>query len=578
MIVFKRLTWRNFLSTGNTPIEMELAQSATTLIIGSNGSGKSTMLDALSFALFGKPHRGITKPQLVNSINQKDCIVTLEFQIATMDFKIVRGIKPAIFEIWQSGVMINQESHSRDYQKLLESNILKLNHKSFHQIVVLGSSNFTPFMQLAPWYRREVIEDLLDIGIFTKMNILLKDRQGKLKDTISSLENLLVIAKEKIFLQNKHLDELKKIDQGNSIKIQNEIKLLELELQDREKSLAVLEEQFALGHTPAVQALKKEKSKQQQLFTYGTQIKSNLERIKQESVFYQGHSTCPTCQQEIGDQFKHVKTTECSRQLSELSQGYQEIQATILELQGIVQLAEKKLNTMFSLSNEITSNHSAIQGLRSRIKEFSSTDAYAASSVSGPDSTKLAEIELQTLRDDRDRMTERRAGLLEDRTYNDILGELLKDTGIKTKVIRQYLPLINKCANNYLGILDFFVSFTLDESFTEVIRSRHRDDFSYNSFSEGEKQRIDLALIFTWRQIAKMKNSANTNLLILDETFDSSMDVAGVDNLMKILTMLKTEGTNIFVISHKSDLLDNKFPLKLEFQRQNNFSKMIQHS
>lgn len=582
MIIFKKLSWRNFLSTGDTAIEVILNKTPATLIVGSNGAGKSTLLDALSFALFGKPHRNITKPQLLNSINQKNCVVTADFAIGNVEFRIVRGIKPNIFEIWQNGVMLNQESHSRDYQKLLESNILKLNHKSFHQIVVLGSNNFTPFMQLGQWTRREVIEDLLDIGIFTKMNVLLKERQGKMKDSILELENLLNITQEKISLQNKHLDELKRIDRINSLKMQNEIATLEVEISDRNRSIKQLQGKYDLEYAPAVADLRKEKVKHTQLASYGTQIKSNLDRMNKEVTFYSGHSVCPTCQQAIDDDFKHTRTEACGLQIAALSDGYTRLQSNASEVQNSVHMAELKLAEMVNLNNDINSNLNYIRALQGRISALlisasAAQNSSATASMTLGSGTKLAEANLKTLEDELGKLLNRKSEQLEERTYNLVVEELLKDTGIKTKVIRQYLPMINKYVNNYLGVLDFFVSFTLDESFEEIIKSRHRDEFCYNSFSEGEKQRIDLALIFTWRQIAKMKNSTNTNLLILDETFDSSMDIAGVDNLLKILNTLKNEQTNIFVISHKADLLDDKFPAKLEFQRANNFSKMIEH-
>ena len=566
MIVFKSLKYKNFLSTGDYFTGIDLLKSPTTLIVGHNGSGKSTILDALSFALFGKPHRDINKPQLVNSINNRDCIVEVEFNVGPTAFRIVRGLKPGIFEIYQNTVLINQESHSRDYQKILEQNILKLNHKSFHQIVVLGSSSFVPFMQLPNNARREVIEDLLDINIFTKMNIVLKERSAKLRELLTNTNYEIDLVREKIKMQEKYIGDLKNLDAENVAK--NVIQIQELQKEIDE----LISENDGINKTIGtdIDTVKKESLRltntKNKLATYQTQIEAKIKALVRDAKFYEENNNCPTCSQVLNAAFKEEKLGKVKLKNDELSQARNDLINELNTVSNGINATAEKLNDYSKLNNIILSNNMTVSSIQKQIKLLE-----AESAKSKNTDIASAENALSALNSNSGELNDRRAGYYEEGTYNQAISEMLKDTGIKTKVIRQYLPVMNKLINGYLQVLDFFVSFNLDEAFNETIRSRHRDDFSYASFSEGEKQRIDLALLFTWRQIARMKNSISTNLLILDETFDSSMDSDGVENLIKILKTLE-DNTNVFIISHKTDALDGKFSAKQEFYKEKNFS------
>ena len=566
-IHFKTVRWKNFLSTGDSFTEIALDQHPSTLIVGANGSGKSTMLDALSFALFGKPHRNINKPQLVNSINDKNCVVEVEFSVGPANFKIIRGLKPNVFEIYQDGTLVNQEAHSRDYQKVLEQNILKLNHKSFHQIVVLGSSSFVPFMQLPAQHRREVIEDLLDINIFTKMNAVLKERIAKHRETVSALTNDSKIISEKIKLQQNHIRSLEEMDKEHEDKTREKIDQLMKEADLLGKQNEELAASISEKHETAKKALAKAQDSRHTIHAYAVQIDKNINVVVKEAKFYEDNSACPTCTQPIEEVLKKEKILTCKSKAKELAEGktraseeLSKIEARITEINEVIVECNEANNRISSNNSAISQINKQIRGLEQDLSQKKSADANSAQQA------------LQELTDESLVLSQKQSSLYEEGTYNQALSEMLKDSGIKTKVIRQYLPVMNRLINNYLNILDFFVSFTLDESFEESIKSRHRDDFSYASFSEGEKQRIDLALLFTWRQVARMKNSVSTNLLVLDETFDSSMDGEGVDNLIKILNSLE-DGTNVFIISHKTDALDGKFKSKLEFYKDKNFSK-----
>jgi DNA repair exonuclease SbcCD ATPase subunit len=566
MIVFKSLKYKNFLSTGDYFTSIDLLKSPTTLIVGHNGSGKSTILDAISFGLFGKPHRDINKPQLVNSINNRDCIVEVEFSVGPTAFRIVRGLKPGIFEIYQNGVLINQESHSRDYQKILEQNILKLKHKSFHQIVVLGSSSFIPFMQLPNNARREVIEDLLDINIFTKMNIVLKERTAKLRELLNNTNYEIDLIREKIKMQEKYIGDLKNLDAENVAK--NVIQIQELQKEIDE----LISENDGINKTigTELETVKKESVKltntKSKLATYQTQIEAKIKALVRDAKFYEENNNCPTCAQVLDAAFKEEKLGKVKLKNDELSQARNDLIDELNTVSDEIHAATEKLNGYSKLNNIILSNNMTVSSIQKQIKSLE-----AESAKSKNTDIASAETALDALNSSSSELNDRRAGYYEEGTYNQAISEMLKDTGIKTKVIRQYLPVMNKLINGYLQVLDFFVSFNLDEAFDETIRSRHRDEFSYASFSEGEKQRIDLALLFTWRQIARMKNSISTNLLILDETFDSSMDADGVENLIKILKTLE-DNTNVFIISHKTDALDGKFSAKIEFYKEKNFS------
>ena len=570
MIKFKSCKWKNFLSTGNDAIEIRLDKSPTTLIVGQNGAGKSTLLDAMSFGLFGKPHRDIGKYQLINSINGKQCIVEVEFEIGTSEFKIVRGIKPNKFEIWQNGNLINQASNVRDYQKFLETNILKLNHKSFHQVVVLGSSSFIPFMQLPAWSRRQVIEDLLDINIFSKMNLLLKERNAKIKEQLTDISHQIDLQNTKIDSQSKYIKDLEALNQDQIEKKQDSIEVHKKEIDK------TFEESKELGKNLTTLLLDEEKrhndymEKVSSAKTQEAKYNDDIRALVKEARFYEEHDHCPTCDQEVSSELKEKKISDVkvlAKDVQELIEENKKHQKK-LQAQGIE--ISNVLNQLRQRQTKINSNNEKISVLQKEVakvqKEINQLNSHTGD-------TGKAKKELSKFRKAKDKATEQKLAYVEERTYNEVIGEMLKDTGIKTKVIKQYLPVMNRLINQYLQILDFFVAFHLDENFTETIRSRHRDSFNYASFSEGEKQRIDLSLLFTWRQIAKLKNSAATNLLILDETFDSSLDHDGVDQLTKILETLDDD-SNVFIISHKGEILENKFRSKIEFSKKRNFSQI----
>ena len=570
MIHFKSCEWKNFLSTGSDPIKIQLDKTPTTLIVGQNGAGKSTLLDALSFGLFGKPHRDIKKDQMINSINKKGTIVTVEMTIGSHEFKIIRGIKPGKFEIYQNGNLINQASNARDYQKFLEQNILKLNHKSFHQVVVLGSSSFIPFMQLPVWSRRNIIEDLLDINIFSKMNMLLKERNSKIKEELTDVNHQIDIFKTKMDSQGKYIKDLQEL---NDDQIQNKRDSIDIHKEDINK---LFDESKILGKnlTASISAEEKHSTeivkKMSQLDSYDMSFNDKIKGLVEESRFYEDNDTCPTCDQDIDEELKTQKIESVKSKAQEIQKAKGDLSKNIAEMKTEQQAVSNSLNTLRQKQQKINSNNDAIALIQ---KEVNKVQKEIDNLQGQTGDVSKAKKDLTELRKSKDKSTEKKLEYVEERTYNEVIGEMLKDTGIKTKVIKQYLPVMNRLINQYLQILDFFVSFHLDENFNETIRSRHRDSFNYASFSEGEKQRIDLSLLFTWRQIAKMKNSAASNLLILDETFDSSLDIDGIDNLTRILDTLE-DGSNVFIISHKGDVLENKFRSKIEFFKERNFSKI----
>ena len=563
MIVFKNIRYKNFLSSGNSFTEINLRKNKSTLVVGHNGAGKSTMLDALSFSLFGKPHRKISKSQLVNSINQKHALVEVEFTVGTSNFKIIRGIKPNVFEIWKDGKMINQSSHAMEYQKILEQNILKLNHKSFHQVVVLGSSSFIPFMQLNAGHRRDVIEDLLDINIFSKMNVLLKEKNGSLKDKLSSINHNIDLLKNKMDQQSKYIRDIAALTTENKKKYEKQIKTAEdkiKKLQEHNNKLSA-----ELTETGDVDLTELQDRKNSSI-AFRAEQRQELKAIAQRGLFLEKNDECPTCEQPIQNKDGLIFQTKneayrIESTLRMVESDYKLIEEEIKSLQETIAAVNEKTNIINSNNREISSLNQSNDDLRSYLEEEVSTDL------------NDAREELEKITNEKENLLEEKLKVTEQFNYNGVIAEMLRDTGIKTKIIKQYLPAINKLVNQHLQVLDFFVSFDLDESFQETIRSRYRDDFTYDSFSEGEKQRIDLSLLFTWRQIAKMKNSVATNLLILDETFDSSLDHDGIENLLKILYTLDAD-TNTFIISHKGDILDGKFETKLEFVKEKNFSKM----
>ena len=570
MIRFKTLKWKNFLSTGDKWTEIDFQSHKTTLVVGHNGAGKSTMLDALSFALFGKAHRNISKPQLVNSINNKGCLVEVTFNVLGSDFRVVRGIKPNKFEIWKGDEMMNQSSHAKEYQKILEQNIIKLNHKSFHQIVVLGSSSFIPFMQLSAQNRRDVIEDLLDINVFSKMNSLLKEKNSLLKEEIKDNDYSFELTKDKIDLQKKYIHEVEALSNDQIEEKQDQIEEAQDQIDELNLEINELSEEIETLSEGLEEALKKNNDKKQSLLHYKAEFNQKVSTLVKDSKFYEENDTCPSCSQDISEDLRSEKLTAAKTKAAEL----QEALDNVAEQSALVESALERLNDasgqIRDKTTAISSNSREIVRLQGQIQNLS--DAIDKISGNDGDVAKSKE-DLVELNNQKDTLFEKRLYLNESLSYNGVILEMLKDTGIKTKIIKQYLPVINKLVNQYLQILDFFVSFNLDEAFQETIRSRFRDSFTYDSFSEGEKQRIDLALLFTWRQIAKMKNSVATNLLILDETFDSSLDHEGIDNLMKIIYTLGDD-TNIFIISHKGEMLDGKFGNKLEFVKDKNFSKI----
>jgi DNA repair exonuclease SbcCD ATPase subunit len=569
MIRFKTIKYKNFLSTGDDFIEVQLNRAPLTLITGTNGSGKSSLLDALSFALFGKPHRDINKPQLVNSINKKGCLVEVTFSIGEYEYLIRRGIKPTIFEIWQNDVMLNQESHNKDYQKVLEQNILKLNHKSFHQIVVLGSSSFTPFMQLPTFHRREVIEDLLDIGVFTRMNQVLKEDSSKLRDQLRDVENLITVMTEKCKLQASHITQLLKLEESDKLKSNARIEELRSSIQTLQIENEELTNQIDAQVASSLILSQREK---ETLHSAITTKEAEIKRIVKEVKFFEKNNDCPTCSQPINDDIRKAKIRHYRSEAKGISIQYDVLKSQLSTVLEEVDKLSSKVEELRSLQNKIRSNSAMIAKLQQDISSL-----LAASSNVDKDHLEKAKNSLHSLREDREKKLALKNDLYNQSVYNAAIAEMLKDSGIKTKIVKQYLPLMNKLVNDYLRTLDFYISFHLDENFNETLKSRHRDEFTYPSFSEGEKQRIDLALLFTWRQIARMKNSVSTNLLVLDETFDSSLDTEGIENLLKIIRGAK-DGENIFIISHKIESLENISGEHYRFEKIKNFSRISQIS
>ena len=566
MLTFRSISYKNFLSAGDVPITVNLDQNITTLIVGTNGSGKSTILDAICFALFGKPHRDIKNPQLINSINGKNCEVHIKFSIGLDKFEVIRGYKPSIFEIWKNGTLLNQESHSRDYQGFLETNILKMNKKSFNQIVVLGAGNFVPFMAMPIWDRRGVIEDLLDISVFSDMNHLIKDKLAKSRDSIEKSENQLAIFKEKVTLQSKHLSELRQIDADYIQRARDEITSLENEISEAAKIAQVHRNFLDDNSNILIDAHAKLQNTHQTMVGYRKQIQSNLSKIGTELEFYEKNDECPTCQQQIEAPIKERRAHACSLKSAEFNDGLVKLNKSIDDVDLKFKNAVVQMNDLAKNQTSLAAVNGTIASLQSQIGALHRKISESSDKVD----IKQTEDALSTSERDYLALTETRLSQIDDRAYIDVIQEMLRDTGIKAKVIKQYVPLMNKFINQYLSVLDFFVSFTLDDSFNESIRSRHRDDFSYASFSEGEKMRINLAILFTWRQIAKLKNHCATNLLILDETFDSSLDGDGVENLLRILNTLTT--TNVFVITHKPETMQDKFSAMIKFEKIGNFS------
>jgi len=558
------------LSTGNNFTKIDLDNAPTTLVVGANGAGKSTMLDALSFGLFGKPYRNINKPQLINTINSKDCVVEVEFSVGPNRFKVIRGIKPNVFEIYKNGEVINESSHSKEFQKLLEQNILKLNHKSFHQIIVLGSSSFIPFMQLTAANRREVIEDLLDINIFSKMNMVLKDNIASLKDKIRDAAHQVDIVKNKIEVQRKYINDIKSLNEEKWREKQTEIKTQEDSIEQVNAQNEEIQKTLETKYDQVAKQLEQAGNAFQDARIEKSNLQSEMKKLVKEDKFFQDNDVCPTCTQEIDENIKSQKVKGIAAKAKEIQKTFQAVEDKLSNGKSTVDDLQDQNRKSMELQGLLRDNNTKINMSRRLIAKL---EEEISNTSDSKDNVKQAAQDLEDFIDEKDSLITEKVELSEEYDYSSIIADMLKDTGIKTKIIKQYLPVMNKLVNQYLQTLDFFVHFELNESFSETIRSRHRDSFSYDSFSEGEKQRIDLALLFTWRQIAKMKNSVATNLLILDETFDSSLDNDGVENLFKIIHTLGAD-TNVFVISHKGEILDGRFESKMEFYKDKNFSKM----
>ena len=570
MIKFEYVRWRNFLSTGNAFTEIDICKSPTTLVVGSNGSGKSTFIDALCFALFGKPFRKIKIGQLVNSINLKDALVEVEFSIGASNYKVRRGLKPAVFEIYQNSVLVNQDAATKDYQEFLEKQILKLNYKSFTQIVVLGSSSFVPFMQLPAPQRRDIIEDLLDIQIFSRMNDLLKGELLEVAQEYRDAESTLSVVRQKIDLQEDYLERLNEQRKKSTeeikqriISAQNAISTYQEEIEkrmDRIRDLrGTIEDEGRID-------------KRYQKFTsLQDQMKRTATKVANDIAFYNDNDECTMCKQDIAEEFKEGVIQSRRDKLAELDKAQIELKAQLQDVRKRMSEITKVHDEMNELQGEINERNVRIQTNNRSIEEWNTEIETANATLADTDEhvEKLSEM-----RDEERKVSDTKNTLNDQRYYAEISANLLKDTGIKTKIINQYLPVINHYVNHFLQALDFFVQFHLDGSFKETIKSRHRDDFSYASFSEGEKLRIDLSLLFTWRIIAKMKNSTNTNLLVLDEVFDSSLDANGTEEFLKILNTMDN-GINAFVISHKGDTLYDKFTNVLRFDKPNNYSRVI---
>jgi DNA repair exonuclease SbcCD ATPase subunit len=569
MIEFKVLRYKNILSSGNAFTEIQLNSSSTTLIIGENGAGKSTLLDALAFVLYGKPFRNINKPQLLNSVNQKNLVVEVEFFNGHSEFLIRRGMKPNIFEIFQNEKLINQTAASRDYQQYLEKDILKMNFKSFSQIIVLGSATFVPFMQLVPASRREIINDLLDMQIFSVMHILLKDRNSQNKEHFKQNEYKTDLTTEKLKLQQKHKETLLQNNQDLIHKKQTQIQEYELliETSSKEKEEFSTELTVLLEKSNVYETSLTKKTEYESVLD---KLYRNLDKLRKEDDFYLKTDACPTCQQTIDPIFKETKRAKIIEKSQEMVQVVPKLDEKVKNLQTIIEMYKNVIDQIKVLRNNIISKDSNILHYQSFIAQLRAE--ISELSEKNENVQELAD-NILILKNDLKQLTQEKKDIIEEQKLFKIALEMLKDTGIKSLIIKQYVPIINKLVNHYLQLFDFFVQFELDENFNEKIKSRFRDEFSYASFSEGEKKRIDLALMLTWRSIAKLRNSVNTNLLIMDEVFDGSMDGDGVDNLINMIrTVCKDD--NLFIISHNRSAMLDKFERVISFKKQGNFSKM----
>ena len=567
MIVFEEIKWKNFLSTGNSFTEVKIDDAPSHLILGSNGAGKSTLLDALCFVLFNKPFRKIIRRQLINSINERECLVEIKFYIGSVKYKVIRGIKPNVFEIYRNGQLLDQDAANKDYQAYLEKSILKFNFKSFTQVVILGSSTFVPFMQLTAPNRREVIEDLLDIQIFSRMNLLLKDRVKDIKDNQKECEHLMQIAEQQVAMQKNTIDNMEKMNDDYMKRLhdqfdENEKRIAELSAEVDSKKILIEEYGLKVNNMPDNQKLHEE------LRDMRAKIKSNLKRAEKEVAFYKNNDECPTCTQKLPAKLKKKNVESAEKRVEKMTGGLDDITVKINDCFHTIKQQKETCDKITTVQTEILGHQRETESLLVKSKKIL-TDTEAEAPDVKKEKTKLSDFVKNQKKTAKDC-----AKVNHEADNLKTVSSLLRDGGIKSRIIAKFIPIINQRINKYLQNMDFFVNFTLDEEFNEIIKSRFRDEFSYASFSEGEKQKIDLSLLFTWRDIAKMKNSAATNLLILDEVFDSSLDSASTEELFKILRGLDSK-TNFFVISHKGDILLDKFDTTLRFEKVNDFSKVV---
>jgi len=570
VIVFKKIRYKNFLSTGNVPIEVDLRNSPTTLVIGPNGSGKSTLLDALCWALFNKPFRIIKKEQMINTINNGDCEVEIEFDVGTKQYVVKRGVKPNLFEIYCNGKLINQEANNIDYQKYLETNIMKLNYRSFVQVVILGSSSYEPFMKMKARYRRDVVEEILDVKVFTQMDLILRDQQGQLSKEILDVRHKCDLIQTKYETELKHFNSLSELN-TNDIDSKKEV----LNKQEKAKTEYKNKIEFLNKEIDTIKEQLEDKeetdNKLKQLLKMETKIEHNLHSHKKNLEFFQENDNCPTCTQQLEPEFRGEKIAHEKGKITVLEDG-------IKKLSGEVTKLEEQVNHFGAISKKLSDLHIDIAKVNTSLEELNNYSERIHQEIlqlenKQTDSKKIA-TDLQQLKEDLESTKVEREKITEQKKYVDVLREVLSDKGARGHIIKKYVPVINNLINQYLQAMDFFISFHLDEEFNETVKSRFRDTFNYNSFSEGEKLRIDLALLFTWRTIAKMKNSVNTNLLILDEIFDSSLDTQGTDDFFKIISKLSNE--NIFIISHKGDIMFDKFTNIIKFEKYKNFTRLQQ--
>ena len=570
MILFKKIRWRNFLSTGNQFTDINFTDAQTNLIIGSNGAGKSTVLDALTFVLFNKPFRKINKSQLINTVNEKDCIVEIEFTVNSIDWKVVRGIKPNVFEIYKDGEILDRNAAATDQQKWLEENVLKLNYKSFTQIVILGSASFVPFMQLPAGSRREIIEDLLDIKIFSFMSNILREKIRSANDNIRELTIRRDLVEEKIDMQNNFIQEL---DNKGKESIKNKKEKIRQILKEENDLLGVNESKNNELESlqTRIESFTSPDKKLKKLGTLRGKLQQKVSTITKEHKFFNENTVCPTCDQHIEESFRLNRINDAETKAKELQQGFEEIEEAI-------RLEEEKQNQFKVLSREATNlthdiskNNTRISGIQSRTRDLEQEIQTITEQLENRNTERHA---LEKLTEELEGLQSKQSEQKENNVYNEFAHSLMKDGGVKSKIIKRYLPLMNQQINKYLQLMDFYINFSLDEEFKETVKSPIHEDFSYESFSEGEKMRIDLSLLFTWREIAKMKNSASTNLLILDEIFDSSLDGFGTEYFTKIIKFVVSDA-NVFVISHKTDELIDKFDNLIKFDKVKGFSKRV---